>query len=301
MKAECPAITAADTRISRIRDWMRLVKLPISVMNALAVVAGYALCSPVVGPGVIPGALGVGLLAGGCGALNNYQDRRMDACFPRTSRRPLPRRAILPAPALACAALLIAGGVIGLWVSRPGPYAAGLGIAAVFLYNGLYTPLKYKTVLAVIPGAMCGMLPPLIGWVSAGGGAQPSHILLLMVIIGVWQLPHFWLILLSDAPFYRKAAMPNMLHLFSIRQLHRLLFIWVLAFVSLALFLPVIGIVTNGWLGGLLVCHLVLVGVLSGSILRLRKRTGRPYALLFNWLNSSIGMTLLVISLDRWV
>jgi protoheme IX farnesyltransferase len=300
MKAECSAIIAVDVRMSRVRDFMRLVKLPISLMNAVATVAGYALCTSTVEPALILSSLSVGLLACGCAALNNYQDRKMDACFPRTRQRPLPRKAILPGPALACAVLLILCGVTGLWVSQPSHYAAGLGIMAVFLYNGLYTPLKYKTILAVIPGAMCGMLPPLIGWVSAGGNTPVSHILLLMAIIGVWQLPHFWLILLVDAPFYCSTDMPNMLHLFSVRQLHRLLFIWVLAFASMAMFLPVIQVITNFWLGWLLVSCLVIVSVLISSILRIRKRTNRSYAFYFNWLNSSIGIVLMVIPLDRW-
>jgi protoheme IX farnesyltransferase len=299
MKAECSAIITVDLRMSRVRDWMRLVKLPISLMNAVATVAGYALCTSTVEPALILSALSVGLLACGCAALNNYQDRKMDACFPRTRQRPLPRKAILPGPALACAVTLILSGVAGLWLSRPGHYAAGLGVMAVLLYNGLYTPLKYRTILAVIPGAMCGMLPPLIGWVCAGGNAYVSPVLLLMSIIGVWQLPHFWFILLSNAPCYGKTDMPNMLHLFSVRQLHRLLFIWVLAFVNMAMFLPVIKVVTNVWLGCLLVSYLILVIVLIGSILRIRKKTNQSYAFFFNWLNSSIGIVLMVILLDR--
>ena len=280
-------------------DWIDLVKLPICLMNAVAAVAGYVLCRPVVGSALIFTAVSVGVLACGSAVLNNYQDRKMDGSFPRTRRRPLPRQSISPVTALVLSVFLILCGLTGLFVFLSSPCPAGLGVLAVILYNGLYTPLKYRTIWAIVPGTICGMLPVLIGWTAGGGNQQFPQILILMTLFGLWQLPHFWLILLSDSASYRTAGLPNMLHVLSVKQLHRLLFIWILAFACTALFLPVIEAVINPWLGGVLILCMVITLWFNSELLRFRERVRRPYSFYFSGLNSSMGMVLLVIILDR--
>lgn len=71
------------------------------------------------------------------------------------------------------------------------------GLCAVIAYNGLYTPLKKKTLLAIIPGCLSGMLPALIGWSVTGQSVWNFDILMLMGILGLWQIPHTFIILLK--------------------------------------------------------------------------------------------------------
>jgi protoheme IX farnesyltransferase len=299
MKTEFSAAISGSLPLTQVKDWIELFKLPISLMNALAAVAGYVVCRPVVDATLILTAVSVGILACGSGGLNNYQDREMDGFFPRTRQRSLPRQSISPGLALAVSMILILCGLTGLMVLLPNPYPAGAGILAVILYNGLYTPLKYKTIWAILPGAVCGMLPVLIGWIAASSNMFLPQILILMTLFGLWQLPHFWLILLSDSVSYRAACLPNMLHFFSVCQLHRLLFVWILAFASMVMFLPVIDVVINPWLGGLLILCMMITLWFSSEILRFREGIRRPYSFYFNGLNSSMGLVLLVIILDR--
>jgi protoheme IX farnesyltransferase len=299
MKTEFSAETNRRHHLSQIVDWVDLVKLPISLMNVLAAIAGYVVCRPLIDSTLILMAVSVGILACGSAVLNNYQDREIDGLFPRTRQRPLPRQSISPGSALAFSMILILCGLFGLFVLLESPFATGLGVLAAFLYNGLYTPLKNKTILAIVPGTMCGMLPVLIGWFVGGGDVFLPQILILMTLFGLWQLPHFWLILLSDSETYRIADLPNMLHYFSVNQLHRLQFIWILAFTSMAMFLPVIEAVINPWLGGLLILCMILTLWSNSQILRVRNGMHRSYSFYFNWLNGSMGVVLLVIILDR--
>ena len=109
------------------------------------------------------------------------------------------------------------------------------GLLGVCFYNLIYTPLKRRTILAIVPGAVCGVLPILMGWMAAGGGLASPKVWILVVIFGVWQLPHFWLVVLANRRDYRSSGIPNMLGILSVRQLRKLVFVWVGSFVVLTL------------------------------------------------------------------
>jgi len=132
---------------------------------------------------------GTALVAAGASTLNQLLERRTDARMRRTENRPLPAGRLLPAEALLFAALLGAGGVAYLALTLP--YWAALVAAATFaLYVGVYTPLKRRTTLNTLVGAVPGALPPLIGWAAVRGGLT-WEALPLFLIVFLWQLPHF--------------------------------------------------------------------------------------------------------------
>ncbi len=90
----------------------------------------------------------------------------------------------------------------------------------------LYTPLKKKTLLGIIPGTISGMLPPLIGWSAAGGYLFDSQIIIIMLVLGLWQIPHFFLILLKQQGTKPPNAYPSFKRIFSTFDLKLQILIW---------------------------------------------------------------------------
>ena len=95
----------------------------------------------------------------------------------------------------------------------------------MFWYNAVYTPLKKVFSLAIIPGSLVGALPPLAGWVAAGGDILDPKIILISSFFFVWQIPHFWILLLIYGKDYDKGGFPTLTNVFSERQLKILLYI----------------------------------------------------------------------------
>lgn len=298
MKADAIPHMSDHLFIARIIDWLGLVKLRISLMNAVSSLAGYVVFRPCIGWDLIANVASVFVLACGSAALNNYQDRNLDGLFSRTRERPLPKHLISARHALMVSMILIITGLGGLFMIHSMGSPVLLGVLAVILYNCVYTPLKSKTVFAIIPGSICGMLPPLIGWVAAGGSIHASQIIVLMAVLGLWQLPHFWLILLSDHEEYRQAGLRNMLSVFSIEQLNRIIFVWVMAFACVAMVLPMVHVIINTWLKGLLAVYLMMMVFFFGHAIFFDYKVF-SYSFLFKYLNISMGYVLWVTIAGR--
>ena len=145
--------------------------------------------------------IGTGLSAAGVLALNQYLERDLDAQMVRTYHRPLPDRRLQPTTALSFGVLLTASGLLYMAFSV-NALSALVASAIVVTYLFVYTPLKQKTSLCTVVGAVPGALPPVIGWVAARemrnieawNGAW-----VLFSILFLWQLPHS----LSIACIYR--------------------------------------------------------------------------------------------------
>ena len=58
------------------------------------------------------------------------------------------------------------------------------------LYILVYTPLKAKTSLNTVVGAIPGALPPLIGWTATGAPLSMLAFIPFLMMF-VWQVPHF--------------------------------------------------------------------------------------------------------------
>ncbi len=207
---------------------LRLAKGLLCLAIASSAVFGFLLASPVLSWQLAKVFAGVALLAGGAGTLNSLQEWRSDALMRRTCDRPLPRRELSTGQALRQSLALIAAGLL-LLVLLPGPLPLAAGLLALLLYNGVYTPLKARTLLAILPGALCGGLPPVIGWLAGGGRPDSPVALLLMLLLVLWQVPHSLLVLLIHRDDYRSVGMPSMLEHLSEPGLRRLLVPWVAA------------------------------------------------------------------------
>jgi heme O synthase-like polyprenyltransferase len=106
------------------------------------------------------------------------------------------------------------------------------------------------------------------------------------------------LIILSDHEEYRHAGMPNMLRLFSIDQLNRIIFVWVLSFAFVAMVFPMVHLIINTWLKGLLSLYLMVLVLSFAHVLFFNDKLP-IYSFLFKSLNISMGTVLLITIADR--
>ena len=142
------------------------------------------------------GALFLGLLflAAGGSSINQMQDADFDARLERTRHRPIPRKALTAAQAVAFGVTLVGIGAFILFSILP-PMVGLLGLTGIFVYNGVYTPLKRCTGFAIFPGVVAGCIPPLMGLIVAGKGLDSALPWLLVGVGCFWQLTHFALLI----------------------------------------------------------------------------------------------------------
>ncbi len=159
----------------------------------------------------------------------------------RTKNRPIPSGTATPGAVLLIAfAFLILGCVTLLLKSNM--TALAIGLITFFWYNAVYTPLKRVFSLAIIPGSLVGALPPVAGWAAAGGSLSDPKILLVAGFFFIWQIPHFWILLLAYGKDYDKGGFPTLTNVFSKRQLMNITFCWIILTIAIALSFNFFGI-----------------------------------------------------------
>jgi len=143
------------------------------------------------------------LLSWGIHALNQYMERDTDALMERTRDRPLPSGRLQPKPVLIAGLIVtpISWGVF--WWGTNG-ITTLIAIGVAILYVAIYTPLKRRSQLNTLVGAVPGALPPVLGW-AAGSGQLGVEALAMFLIMFVWQLPHFLPIAWLYRDDFRKA------------------------------------------------------------------------------------------------
>lgn len=182
-----------------LRDLIAMTKPRIAVMVLLATLCGFTLAEPgAVGSPSLPAALiGVLLAASSSSVLNQVMEREQDGRMERTRDRPLPAGRMGAAAAATWGVALGVAGVV-LLARFANDLTAGLAAATLLAYLLVYTPLKRKTSLNTVVGAIPGAMPPVLGWTAAAGRLEAGA-LCLFAILFLWQLPHF----LSIAWLYR--------------------------------------------------------------------------------------------------
>ena len=132
---------------------------------------------------------GTALTAAGAMALNEVTERVRDARMERTRHRPIPAGTVTPLQAGVFGVASAAGGTV-LLAATVNLLTAGLGALVVLLYPLVYTPLKPRTSLCTLVGALCGAIPPMMGWTAAAGSVGFGA-WVLSVVLFIWQIPHF--------------------------------------------------------------------------------------------------------------
>lgn len=133
--------------------------------------------------------IGTALVAAGTNAFNQLRERDVDARMRRTRGRPLPSQRVSPRAAALFASVISLAGIAHLALAV-NLLTAGLAALTLLCYVLLYTPLKRKTSLNTLIGAVPGALPIVGGWTAAGGRFGLA-VLALFWILFLWQLPHF--------------------------------------------------------------------------------------------------------------
>jgi len=206
--------------------WLELGKVRITAAVSITTITGYLLNTTRLDPELVWTILGIFLLASGASSLNQLQEYRYDSQMPRTRNRPLPSGRITEQGAIAATLvysipgsllLYFGGGLIGML----------LGWLAFFWYNVVYTYLKRYTAWAVIPGSLIGSIPPLIGWVSAGGSLLDPMVVPIAAFFFIWQVPHFWLLIMKYGKEYESAGFPSLSRNMNQVQMGRMIFLWV--------------------------------------------------------------------------
>jgi heme o synthase len=136
--------------------------------------------------------LGIGVLAAGVAALNQYLERDLDSRMRRTARRPLPAGELTPRQALVFGVAVSASGIVYILLFL-NALTALLGLLTLISYLFIYTPLKTRTRLCTFLGAFPGAAPVLMGW-SATTNSLGLEAWALFAILFLWQFPHFYAI-----------------------------------------------------------------------------------------------------------
>ena len=227
-----------------IKPYVTLCRVNISLFAAGSAATGFFLAPYHLITGVLLPAAAVFLLACGASALNQYQEQNIDAKMERTRQRPLPSGIITPARALSLALVLMISGLLLLLIAGK-VTATALGLFAFLWYNGIYTHLKRITAFASVPGALVGAIPPAIGWSTAGGALFDVRLFALCFVFFMWQIPHFWLLIIRRGEEYRKAGLPSLAAVMSTAQISRVTFVWIFSASVAGLVLPLYGTIRS--------------------------------------------------------
>lgn len=202
------AIPAPESARRAAADWVELTKPRITLLVTLTTAAGFALASegPFDTARFLATLVGTALVAAGSATFNQVIERDLDRNMRRTANRPLPAGRLQPAPAVVFGALHAVTGTI-LLALAVNLLTAAIGLGTLIAYVGVYTPLKTRTSLATLVGAIPGATPPVMGWTAATGEVGLGG-WVLFAILFLWQLPHFLAIAWMYREDYRRAGMP---------------------------------------------------------------------------------------------
>ena len=198
LRASAASLPIPEARRSTgvVGDYLALTKPRLNFLVVATSAAGYYLgAARTIDPAAMVQAVaGTALVAGGAAVLNQLYERETDALMRRTRLRPLPAGRVEPADARLFGLALSAAGLV-------------LALATIVVYLAVYTPMKRRTPMATLVGAIPGALPALIGWAASRGSVALGGAALFAIVF-LWQIPHFMAIAWLYRDDYGKAGFP---------------------------------------------------------------------------------------------
>lgn len=292
------SLSTRATLLPRWREYLMLTKPRIAVMGLVTVALGFMLAPTADWSGLtlMHSLLGIGLVAASCSVLNQWQERDTDQRMPRTANRPLPAGRLQSGEVLAFGLGLMVIGLVEL-LCFVNALTMWLSLLTLALYVGVYTPLKKRTSLCTTVGAIPGAMPPVLGWVAAGGHLDAGAFALFATLF-VWQFPHF----LAIAWLYRdQYAAAGLRMLPSIRPAPRVVG-WMCVGYSLAL-IPVSLLLKEAALAGDVFAAIAIglgIGYVAFSVRFLRSESIRTARHLVWFSLVYLPALLLALTWDHW-
>ncbi len=253
-------IPRAEPEQGIVSDLMVLTKARLSLLVIITTFVGFCAAS---GPQLdwmllLHAVIGTTLAAAAAAVLNQFIEANVDRLMERTRYRPLPAGRMKSGTALALGIATGIAGIAWLWFTV-NALSAWLAAATIAIYIGFYTPLKRRTPLCTIVGAVSGAIPPVIGWVAVRPSFDPGAWILFGILF-TWQMPHFLAIAWLYRDEYAQAGFV-MLQRDDVSgcatAMQSLLFTVALAGISLIPF--VIGLNSSLYLAGALALNSVMV------------------------------------------
>lgn len=207
---------------------LALIKYKVTIAVTFTAITGYIVYTGHFDFQILNLVLGVFLLAGGSSALNECQESKYDAKMPRTQNRPIPTGKISLSNAIVVSLLFCVAGDFILFESF-GAITALLGLINLVWYNLIYTYLKRVTAFAVVPGSLVGAIPAFMGWTAGGGYVFDATIIFIAFFLFIWQIPHFWLLMIKYGKEYQEAGFKTINQAVTIGNLNVIIFSWVVA------------------------------------------------------------------------
>ena len=197
--------SASNAFVTKTKDLIQLLKLRLSSLVVFSAVVSYVMAADHADWKVaVLLTLGGFLVTGSSNAFNQIIEKDLDKLMARTENRPMPNDRLTHTEALFFSGLIGISGIGILWFFV-NPLSGILGIAALFSYVAIYTPLKRVTPFAVFVGAFPGAIPPMLGWV-ADSGEMSIQAIIVFAIQFMWQFPHFWALAWMLDDDYKKAG-----------------------------------------------------------------------------------------------
>lgn len=284
--------------INFIQATIQLAKMPLCLMVALSSLFCFIIYSPSYSSKCIALFSGIFLLACSAASLNSIQEIERDRCYNRTKNRPLVTGKISKAQATFLSCLFFLSGTTTLLLSFSSSLPAFLGVATLLTYNFIYTTLKSRTILAIFPGGIVGALPPLTGWIAAGGNIHDERIWIVMAIFFLWQIPHYFLLLLEHSEDYILNKENNILKTTSSKTVKRIILVWIISYCCTVIALTIVPDFLTSipkWLLIMITCV-----VITFFISQLFNEKPTQFRRLFILLNTSLLTIMLIIGTGRF-
>ena len=201
-------VIAAVRSPSAAADYVALTKPRLNLLVVVTTLVAYYVGRRAGAPlaELFHTMVGTTLVAAGASALNQVWEKDTDKLMRRTRRRPLPDARLAVAPALWFGVALTVAGLVELWFFTT-PLAAMVALVTMLTYIVWYTPLKLRSSLPTVVGAIPGALPALIGWAAATNSLSIEGWVLFGIVF-MWQMPHFLAIAWLYRDEYASAGMP---------------------------------------------------------------------------------------------